>query len=73
MMEDYQEIKLEKYREVICFSLLFFSFFGGKFWFTGHLFGWHKIRQEKIKIRQQYLNEYNYRLQWVKKYKWKTI
>lgn len=72
-MEDYEEIKLNKYREVICFSVLFLTFFAGKFYKTNELFGWTKIRQRKIKIRQQYLNEYNYRLQWVKQYKWRTI
>ena len=72
-MEDYQEIKLNVYREVICFSLFFFSFFAGKFYYTRHFYGWHKIRQRKIKTRKQYLNEYNYRLEWVKKYKWRTI
>ena len=72
-MEDYQEIKLNKYREVICFSVLFLTFFGGKFYKTNEFFGWTKVRQQKIKIRQQYLNEYNYRLQWVKQYKWRTI
>ena len=72
-MEDYQEIKLNVYRDVICFSVLFFSFFGGKLYYTGHFFGVKNLKQQKIKIRQQYLNEYNYRLQWGKKYKWKTI
>ena len=72
-MEDYEEIKLNVYREVICFSLFFFSFFAGNFYKTNEFFGWTKVRQRKIKIRQQYLNEYNYRLEWVKKYKWRTI
>lgn len=70
---DYEEIKLNKYREVVCFSVFFFSFFGGKFYYTGHFFGIKSIKQQKFKIRKQYLNEYNYRLQWVKQYKWKTI
>ena len=72
-MEDYQEIKLNKFRHVICFSLFFFSFFAGNLYYTGHFFGIKRIKQQKVRIRQQYLNEYNYRLQWVKQYKWKTI
>lgn len=72
-MEDYQEIRLEKYRGVICFSVLFFSFFGGNFYYTGHFFSIKQIKQQKIKTRQSYLNEYNYTINWVKKYKWKTI
>ena len=70
---EYQEIKLENFRYVICFSVFFFSFFGRKFYYTGHFFGIKQIKQQKIKIRQQHLNEYNYRLQWVKQYKWRTI
>ena len=70
---DYQEIKLEKFRNVICFSLFFLTFFAGKFYRTNELFGWTKIRQQKIKIRQNYLDEYDYTINWVKTYKWKTI
>ncbi len=72
-MKNYQEKKLKKFRNIVCFSFLFVSFFCGEFWFTGHLFGWHKIRQQKIKIRQQYLNEFNYQLEWYKRYEWRTI
>ena len=72
-MEDYQEIKLEKFRNVICFSVLFLTFFAGKFYRTNELFGWTKVRQQKIKIRQNYLNEHTYTINWVKTYKWITI
>ena len=70
-MEDYQEIKLNKFRKVIVFSFFFISFLSGELFFTKEFCGFIRVVQQKIKIRQQYLNEYNYRLQWVKQYKWK--
>lgn len=73
-MEDYQEIKLEKYREVICFSVLFLTFFAGKFWLTNEIFGVKILKQQKIKYRYTLLDEWDYQIKYSKfKYKWITI
>ena len=48
-MEDYKEVKLKKYRTTICFSVLYLTFFGGKFYKTDELFGWTNLRQQKVK------------------------
>lgn len=70
-MNDYEEIKLEKYRCVICFSVLFLTFFGGKFWFTDEIFGVKIIKQQKVKYRYTFLDEWDYQIKWRKfKYKW---
>lgn len=75
MSEDYQEIKLEKFREVICFSVLFLTFFAGKFYRTNEIFGWTKIQQQKIKYRETYFDDgWSYMTYWGNwKYKWITI
>ena len=70
---DYQEIKLNKFRNVISFSFCFITFFSAEIHFTKEVFGWCIIRQQKIKTRTSYLNEYDYQIYWLKKYKWITI
>lgn len=73
-MEDYQEIKLNKFRNVISFSLFFITFFGGEIHFTKEMCGFVTIRQEKIKYRATYFNEWYYIEEWMPwKYRWITI
>jgi hypothetical protein len=70
-MEEYQEIKLEKYRTIICFSVLYLTFFGGKFYKTDELFGWTNLRQQKVKYRRKYFNEWYYQMEWTPwRFKW---
>jgi hypothetical protein len=70
-MEDYQEIRLEKYRTIICFSVLYLTFFGGKFYKTDELFGWTNLRQQKVKYRIKYFNEFYYQMEWTPwRFKW---
>lgn len=72
-MEDYQEVKLDKFRNVISFSLFFITFFG-EIHFTKEIFGWVVLRQEKIKYRSFYFNEFYYQNEWMPwKYSWRTI
>jgi hypothetical protein len=69
-----EEIRLNKYRTIICFSVLFLTFFGGKFWFTDEIFGVKILKQQKIKYRYEYFNEFYYRNEWTKfRYKWQNI
>lgn len=70
---DYQEIKLNKFRNVISFSFCFITFFGAKIHFTKEFCNFVRLRQQKIKTRTSYLNEYDYQIYWLKKYKWVTI
>ena len=73
-MEDYQEIKLNKFREVVIFSLFFISFFSGELFLTNEFFGWVKIKQQKIKYRYKYFNEWYYRDEWTPwRFKWVRI
>lgn len=72
-MEDYQEIKLDKFREVWSISIFFLTFFGGRFYLTNEFCHFVKIRQQKVKIRTSHLNEYDYQIYWLKKYIWRTI
>ena len=70
---DYQEINLNKFRNVISFSFFFITFFG-EIHFTKEVFGWCVIRQEKIKYRNTYFNEWYYMKEWTPwKYRWITI
>lgn len=69
-----EEIKLDKYRDVICFSLLFLTFLSGELIVTDEICGFCKIRQQKLKYRELYFNEWYYRNEWTKfKYKWVSI
>ena len=71
---DYQEIKLNKFRNVISFSFCFITFFGGEIHFTKEIFGWCIIRQRKIKYKTVWFDEWDYRSYWTPwKYKWITI
>lgn len=70
---DYQEIKLNKFRNVISFSFCFITFFGGEIHFTKEFCNFVRLQQQKIKTRTSYLNEYDYQIYWLKKYKWITI
>ena len=73
-MEDYEEIKLEKYREVICFSFLFLVFLSGELIITKEVFGFVKINQQKVKYRYREFEEFNYSFFWTPfKYKWIKI
>lgn len=72
-MNDIQEIKLNKFRQVWSFSFFFLTFFGGRFYITNEFCQFVQIRQQKVKIRRSYLDEFDYQIRWVKYYKWKTI
>lgn len=73
-MDDYKEIKLNKFRTVVCYSVLFFSFFGGKFYYTGNFFGLKQIKQQRIKIKYRYFDDgWSYNNYIVTEYKWQTI
>lgn len=73
-MEDYEEIKLEKYREVICFSFLLLVFLSGELIITKEVFGFVKINQQKVKYRYREFEEFNYSFFWTPfKYKWIKI
>jgi len=73
-MEDYQEIKLNKFRDVVVFSFFFISFFSGELFLTGEFCGWKKIKQQKIKYRYTILDEWDYQIKFSKfKYKWIKI
>jgi hypothetical protein len=72
-MNDIEEIRLKKFRSVGSFSLLFLTFFGGRFYLTNEFCHFIQIRQEKVKIRRSYLDEFDYQIKWVKYYKWQTI
>lgn len=74
-MEDYEEIKLEKYREVVVFSFCFLSFLSGELFFTKEFCGFVKIRQEKIKYRTTWFDDgWTYQEYWTRwKFKWIKI
>ena len=72
-MRKYKEIPISKFREVICFSVIFYSFFGGKLYYTGEFFGIKKIKQQRFKTEYLDFNEYNSSFFWREIYKWKTI
>jgi hypothetical protein len=72
-MENYQEIKLEKCRRVIVFSFFFLTFLSQELIVTKEFFGFSQIKQQKVKIRRSYLDEYDYQIRWVKYYRWRTI
>jgi hypothetical protein len=61
-----EEIKLNKYRTTICFSVFYLTFFGGKFYKTDELFGWTNLRQQKVKYRRKYFNEFYYQMEYTK-------
>lgn len=72
-MKDYQIRRLNKFRDIEVFSLFFISF-AGKFLITNKFFGKIKVRQQRIKFRYCYLNEFNYKVRWKKwQKKWETI
>lgn len=73
-MEDYQEIRLKKYRTRKLFSLLGITWNGYDFYWTGVLLGNVTVVEEKFKSRETYLNEYDYRFYYSEwKYFWKVI
>lgn len=72
-MNDIEEIRLKKFRTVWSFSFFFLTFFGGRFYITNEFFHFCKIRQQKVKIRRSYLDEFDYQIKWVKYYRWRTI
>jgi hypothetical protein len=72
-MNDIEEIKLNKFREVWSMSIFFITFFGGRFYLTNEFFHIVRLQQQKVKIRTSYLNEFDYQTYWLKKYKWQTI
>ena len=70
-MEEYKEVKLKKYRTIICFSVFYLTFFGGKFYKTDEIFGWTNLRQQKVKYRRKYFNEFYYQMEYTKwMHKW---
>lgn len=74
-MEEYQEIKLNKFREVVVFSFFFLSFFSGRFFITDEFCGWIRIKQQKTKYRTKWFDSgltfQEYWSEW--KYKWRKI
>jgi hypothetical protein len=74
-VSDFQEIRLDKYREVISFSILYITFFGGKFHFTNEIYGKVKLKQRKIKTRYKWFDDgWTYQEYWsLWQYEWKTI
>lgn len=73
-MEDYQEIRLKKYRKRELFSILGFIWNGYDFYFAGKILGYVTVIEEKFKSRATYLNEYDYREYWSDfKFYWKVI
>ena len=69
-MKDYQIKKLKEFREIEVFSLFFISFAG----ITNKFFGRKKLKQQRIKTRYTYLNEFDYQIYWTKwKKSWKII
>lgn len=72
-MKDYQIKKLKEFREIEVFSLFFISF-AENFILTNKFFGRKKLKQQRIKTRYTYLNEFDYQIYWTKwKKSWKTI
>lgn len=72
-MEDYEEVKLEKYREVIVFSFFFISFLSGELFFTKEFCGFIRVAQQKIKYRETWFDDgWTYQSYW-KPYKYKWI
>ena len=72
-MKDYQIKKTKEFREIEVFSLFFISF-AGNFILADKFFGRIKVKQQRIKIRYAYLNEFDYQIYWTKWEKsWKTI
>lgn len=72
-MNDIEEIRLKKFRSVYTISFFFLTFFGGRFYITNKFSDCVKIRQQKVRIRRSYLDEFDYQIRWVKSYHWKTI
>lgn len=72
-MNDIEEIRLKKFRSVFTISIFFLTFFGGRFYITDEFFYFVRLKQQKVKIRRSYLDEYNYQIRWVKYYRWRTI
>lgn len=71
---EYQEIKTNRVRNVISFSFFFITFFGGEIYFTKEFCGFVIIRQERIKYRYSYFNEWFYQNEWMPwKYHWITL
>lgn len=72
-MNDIEEIKLEKCRKVIVFSFFSLTFLSQKLIVTKEFFGFSQIKQQKVRIRRSYLDEFDYQIKWVKYYRWRTI
>jgi len=74
-MEDYQEVSLNKFREVIIFSFLFFTFLSGEIIRTNEFCSFVKIRQEKIKYRWLRFDDgWSYMFYWAGwLYKWRKV
>jgi hypothetical protein len=72
-MNDIEEIKLNKFREVWSMSIFFITFFGGRFYLTNEFCHFCKIRQRKIRYRTTYFNEWTYQTHYIWRYYWKTI
>lgn len=73
-MDDFQEIRLKKYRTRKLFSILGITWNGYDFYWTGKLLGNVTVVEEKFKSRETYLNEYDYTFRWSDwKYFWKVI
>ena len=68
-----EEIRLNKFRTVWTFSFFFLTFFGGRFYITNEFCHFVRLRQQKVKIRRSYLDEFDYQIRWVREYKWRTI
>ena len=54
---DHEKIRLDKFREIISFSFLFITFFNWEIHFTKEIFGFVKLKQQKIKIRYKWFDD----------------
>lgn len=69
-----ETVKLDKYRQIVCFSFCFLTFFGGNLYITKEFCNFVTLKQQKIKERRSYFDEWNYQEVWDDwLYKWKTI
>ena len=68
-----EEIRLNKFRTVWSFSFFFLTFFGGRFYLTNEFCHFVKIRQQKVKIKTEYFDEWYYQIHYIWRYKWETI